>query len=298
MLSVLIPTFNEQHAIEDTVRRVQQACSSKGEAYEILVVDDGSTDRTPDILRSLTFPELRIITHPKNRGYGASMKTGIRKARGDIIATTDADGTYPLEELPNLLKIFREKKADMVVGARTKQGVQIPLIRKPAKWIVGWLANTLVGQRIPDLNSGMRLFRKSLAEEFFHLYPRRFSFTITITLAALTNDYAVEFVPIDYHKRIGKSTLSTGVNGCKNFVNFLGLVIRIITYFCPLKFFAWPSMLLLLTGTVTILFTLWTSANISDAGLLLLLTGLQIGLFGLLADIVVRNRGSSRPMPS
>lgn len=292
MLSILIPTFNEQNAIEETVSRVHQALSPTGENFEILVIDDGSTDQTPDILQSLEFPELQVFAHQKNRGYGASMKTGIRKARGDVIATTDADGTYPLEELPNLLKIFREKKADMVVGARTKQGVQIPLIRKPAKWIVGWLANTLVGQRIPDLNSGMRLFRKSLAEEFFHLYPRRFSFTITITLAALTNDYAVEFVPINYHKRIGRSTLSTGVNGFRNFVNFLGLIVRIVTYFCPLKFFAWPSLLLMFMGSSTVLFTIWTSANISDAGLLLLLTGLQIGLFGLLADIVVRNRRS------
>lgn len=292
MLSILIPTFNEQNAIKETVSRIHQAFSPTGEIFEILVIDDGSTDRTPDILRSLEFPELQVFAHQKNRGYGSSMKTGIRKARGDIIATTDADGTYPLEEIPNLLKIFREKKADMVVGARTKQGVQIPLIRKPAKWIVGWLANTLVRQRIPDLNSGMRLFRKSLAEEFFHLYPRRFSFTITITLAALTNDYAVEFVPINYHKRIGRSTLSTGVNGFRNFVNFLGLIVRIVTYFCPLKFFAWPSLLLMFMGSSTILFTIWTSTNISDAGLLLLLAGLQVGLFGLLADIVVRNRRS------
>lgn len=290
MLSILIPTFNEQDAIEETVHRVHQAFSQTAEVFEILVIDDGSTDRTPDILRSLDFPGLQVFTHQQNRGYGASMKTGIRKARGDIIATTDADGTYPLEELPILLKVFRERKADMVVGARTKQGVQIPLVRKPAKWIVGWLANTLVGQRIPDINSGMRLFRRSLAEEFFHLYPRRFSFTITITLAALTNDYAVEFIPIDYHKRIGKSTLSAGTNGFRNFLNFLGLIVRIITYFCPLKFFVWPSLLLIVMGTSAVLFTIWTSANISDAGLLLLLTGLQVGLFGLLADIVVRNR--------
>lgn len=292
MLSILIPTFNEQDAIEETVHRVHKVFSPTAEAFEILVIDDGSTDRTADILRSLAFPELQTVTHQRNRGYGASMKTGIRKARGDIIATTDADGTYPLEEFPTLLKIFREKKADMIVGARTKQGVKIPLVRRPAKWIVSWLANTLVGQRIPDINSGMRLFRKSLAEEFFHLYPKRFSFTITITLAALTNDYAVEFIPIDYHKRIGKSTLSAGTNGFKNFLSFLGLIVRIVTYFCPLKFFAWPSLFLLLTGTATILFTLWENANISDAGLLLLLTGLQIGLFGLLAEVVVRNRHS------
>ena len=290
MLSLLVPVLNEEGVIEETIRTLDRVLKVTGESYEIVVIDDGSTDDTPQILARLNLPTLRIVTHAHNRGYGSSMKTGIRQSKGEIIGTVDADGTYPLEAFGALLKEMQSAKADMVVGARTKKGVQIPLVRRPAKWIVNALANTLAGIRIPDLNSGMRVFSRELAERFMHLYPQRFSFTITITLAALTNDYIVRYVPIDYHKRTGKSTLSSGMNGLKNFMNFLGLIIRIVTYFRPLKFFIWPSLLLVIAGAATIVTTIVTQRNISDSGMLMLLTGLQIGLFGLLAEVVVRNR--------
>ena len=242
------------------------------------------------MLSGLSMPSLHVITHPQNRGYGSSMKTGIRQSKGNIIGTVDADGTYPLSMFAALLTEMKHTNADMVVGARTKKGVQIPLIRRPAKWVVNMLANTLAGIRIPDLNSGMRVFSRPLAERFMHLYPQRFSFTITITLAALTNDYIVRYVPIDYRKRTGKSTMGSGINGLKNFVNFLGLIVRIITYFRPLKFFIWPSIFLMILGIGVISYTLYTDLNISDSGMLMLLSGLQIGLFGLLAEVVIRQR--------
>lgn len=290
MFSLLIPVFNEEEVIEQTLRDAHAALQNIGDAFEIVVMNDGSTDRTGDILKQISIPGLRVITHPKNKGYGASMKTGIRHSQGDIIGTVDADGTYPIKEFPTLLEHMNNAQADMIVGARTKQGVQIPLIRRPAKWIVSLLANTLTGIDIPDLNSGMRIFTRELAERFMHLYPQKFSFTITITLAALTNDYIVVYHPIDYFKRVGKSTLSSGFNGIKNFLNFIGLIIRIVTYFRPLKFFAWPSVLFVILGVATIARTVILDQNISDASLLLLLMGIQIGFFGLLADVVVRNK--------
>ncbi|MDO8648434.1 MAG: glycosyltransferase family 2 protein [Candidatus Peregrinibacteria bacterium] len=292
MLSIIIPVFNEEGVIESTIRTLHETLTSSGEEFEIVAVDDGSSDGTVKILSDLKLQELTIITHPQNRGYGASVKSGIRHSKGELIGTVDADGTYPLKDFPLLLTRLRERKADMVVGARTKRGVQIPLIRRPAKAVLNILANALSGMRIPDLNSGMRIFTRELAERFMHLYPQRFSFTITITLAALTNDYIVSYVPIDYYTRKGKSTLSSGMNGLKNFVNFLGIVVRIITYFRPLRFFIWPSLALLAAGTIMIVHTLRTESNVSDSGMLLLLTGLQIGLFGLLAEVVVRNRGT------
>lgn len=293
MFSLLVPVFNEERVIDETVRALSDTLSKGGEPFEIVVIEDGSTDRTPEILRALRIPHVHVITHPRNRGYGSSMKTGIRHSQGEVIGTVDADGTYPLEEFPALLAEMRHTKADMVVGARTKKGVRIPLIRRPAKFIVNALANALAGMRIPDLNSGMRVFSRPLAERFMHLYPQRFSFTITLTLAALTNDYDVRYVPIDYRKRMGKSTLSSGLNGLKNFLSFLGLIVRIVTYFRPIKFFAWPCAILLFAGLATMAYTLFYDANVSDAGLLTFFTGLQIGLFGLLAEVVVRNRGTS-----
>src|SRR3989338_1673100 len=290
MISLLVPVLNEEGVIEDTIRTLDAVLRATGEPYEIVVIDDGSHDRTPQMLSGLSMPSLHVITHPQNRGYGSSMKTGIRQSKGNIIGTVDADGTYPLSMFAALLTEIKHTNADMVVGARTKKGVQIPLIRRPAKWVVNMLANTLAGIRIPDLNSGMRVFSRPLAERFMHLYPQRFSFTITITLAALTNDYIVRYVPIDYHKRTGKSTMSSGMNGLKNFVNFLGLIIRIVTYFRPLKFFIWPSIFLMILGIGVISYTLYTDLNISDSGMLMLLSGLQIGLFGLLAEVVIRQR--------
>lgn len=292
MFSLLIPVFNEEEVIEKTLRDAHAALQHIGDAFEIVVMNDGSTDRTADILSHINIPNIHIITHPTNKGYGASMKTGIRHSKGNLIGTVDADGTYPIGEFPSLLKKLQESNADMIVGARTKKGVQIPLTRRPAKWLVNILANTLTGINIPDLNSGMRIFTRELAERFMHLYPQKFSFTITITLAALTNDYIVIYHPIDYFKRIGKSTLSSGFNGIKNFLNFIGLIIRIVTYFRPLKFFAWPSVLLTVIGIGTIARTLAIDRNISDAGLLLILTGIQIGFFGLLAEAIVRNRNA------
>ena len=289
MISLLIPVFNEEKAISDTINRCHMVLSQTGEEFEIVVINDGSTDRTNEILEATNLPSLHIIKHPNNQGYGSSIKTGIRHSGGGLIATIDADGTYPIEELPVLFAKLKETCADMVVGARTKKGAKIPFIRRPAKAIVSFLANTLTGMHIPDNNSGMRIFTRSLAQEFMHLYPQRFSFTITITLAALTNGYIVEFVPIDYFKRTGKSTLS-GFNGFKHFLQFLGLIIRITTYFQPLRFFMWPGMLLIGLGAVTMGYTLWKNVNISDAGLLLLLTGMQIFLFGILAEVVVRQR--------
>ncbi|OGJ56327.1 hypothetical protein A3D88_01555 [Candidatus Peribacteria bacterium RIFCSPHIGHO2_02_FULL_52_16] len=290
MISLLVPVLNEEGVIEDTIRTLDAVLRATGEPYEIVVIDDGSHDRTPQMLSGLSMPSLHVITHPQNRGYGSSMKTGIRQSKGNIIGTVDADGTYPLSMFAALLTEMKHTNADMVVGARTKKGVQIPLIRRPAKWVVNMLANTLAGIRIPDLNSGMRVFSRPLAERFMHLYPQRFSFTITITLAALTNDYIVRYVPIDYRKRTGKSTMGSGINGLKNFVNFLGLIVRIITYFRPLKFFIWPSIFLMILGIGVISYTLYTDLNISDSGMLMLLSGLQIGLFGLLAEVVIRQR--------
>jgi len=287
MISLLIPVYNEQEAAAETIERTHSILTHRGGEFEIVVIDDGSTDRTPEILNQISLTHVHVITHPTNYGYGTAMKTGIRRSKGDLIATIDADGTYPLEELPTLLECMRTTSADMVVGARTKKGVKIPLMRKPAKAIVALLANLLTGERIPDNNSGMRVFKRDLAEAFMHIYPSRFSFTITITLAALTSGYLVEFVPIDYFKRRGKSSMSTGFNGVTNFLGFLGLIIRITTYFRPLRFFLWPGTLLMIAGLASAIYTLITNANISDAGMLLLLTGLQIGLFGLLAEVVV-----------
>jgi glycosyltransferase involved in cell wall biosynthesis len=289
MLSILVPVFNEEKAILETLTRLSQTLETLNTEYEIVAINDGSTDGTSDVLKSLSLKNLHILTHRENKGYSASLKYGIRRSRGEIIGIVDADGTYPIEDFPKLFQEMQKGEVDMVVGKRAKEN--IPFVRKPAKAIVNGLANFLTGMKIPDLNSGMRLFTRELAERFMHLYPQRFSFTMTITLAALTNDYNVVYLPIAYHKRVGKSSMSSGFNGLKHFGQFLSLIVRIVTYFRPLRFFVWPAALLIGGGVLLAAYTLYTESNVSDSGVLLIVSGLQVGLFGLLAEAVVRNRG-------
>src|SRR5262249_22502084 len=156
--------------------------------HEIIVVDDGSKDKTR---RAAEEAGAVVLRHPRNRGYGASLKTGITVAAYDVICITDADGTYPVERIPELLAELRT--ADMVVGARTGARVAIPLIRKPAKWVLNRLANYITSTKIPDLNSGLRLFRRDAALQYFHMLPDQFSFTTTITMAMLCDKYAVTY---------------------------------------------------------------------------------------------------------
>jgi len=276
-LSIIIPIYNEKKAVRDTIQDIKNTVNNLN--YEIITVDDGSEDNTDDILKTIS--NIKIINHPCNKGYGAAIKTGIRNAKGKWILIIDADGTYPVNQIPTLLKYI--ENYDMVVGARIGENVNIPHIRKPGKWIIGKLVNFLVGRKIPDINSGLRVFKKSIAEEFYHLFPSGFSLTTTITLACLTSDYSIKYVPINYYKRKGKSSIKAS-----HFINFLILIVRVIMYFKPLKFFIYPTFVVLGAGIFFLTFNLIVDKNISDTSVILILSGLQIGFFGLIADLIVK----------
>jgi glycosyltransferase involved in cell wall biosynthesis len=186
-VSVLIPAFNEEGAIAATLSAVL-AQAPQFTDLEIIVINDGSTDRTAEIARSMP---VTLLEHPSTRGYGAALKTGLRQAKFDVVVIADADGTYPLDEIPRLVAAM--ESCDMAVGARTGSNVHVPLLRRPGKWLITRLAVYLSHQEIPDLNSGLRAFRKDVALRFLPLYPEGFSFTTTITLAMLTNSYRVAF---------------------------------------------------------------------------------------------------------
>lgn len=287
MVSVVIPVYNEATAVGGTLARLRTALAASGMTAEIIAVDDGSTDATPEILGQTA--GLRVIRHPENRGYGAALKTGIRAATGEIIGIVDADGSYPAEEFPRLLTALTEG-TDMAIGVRTGRGPAFPLLRRPGKAIVSLLAAFLVGRSIPDINSGMRVMRRELVERFFRLFPDGFSFTTTLTLAALTNRVGVTWIPIPYAPRQGTSVLTFRRGLLQEFPNFLALIVRMVTYFRPLRFFAVPSLLFLLLGVANLTRTLVVDRNITDASLLLIVVGIQIGLMGLVADLVVRSR--------
>lgn len=164
MISLIIPAYNEVNGIEASLIEVQKVLKEIDVPFEIIVVDDGSTDGTYEKVSGLG---VKVIRNDTNRGYGYSLKYGIRESRYDWICITDAGGTYPAEEIKNLWK--ESENYDMVVGARTGSKVHIPLIRKPAKWIIGKLANFLTDVKIPDINSGLRLMRKEMILKFMNI---------------------------------------------------------------------------------------------------------------------------------
>jgi len=283
-LSIVIPIYNEQGSIQATIGELKQAMAASSLPYEIIAVDDGSRDRTPFLLKQIK--GIKIVTHPQNQGYGASLKSGIHFAKGSYIAITDADGTYPNLELGRLLQHI--SKFDMVVGARIGKNVAIPLARKPAKFILSTISNLLVGKKIPDLNSGFRVFKKELAEKFMHLLPNGFSFTTTITLASLCNNYQVKYIPISYKKRKGVST----IHPIKDFLAFLTLIIRIVTYFNPLKMFSLCSLFLFVTGLLLFVYDIsYRKALVHDVLIVVIaVAAVQIFLLGILADLITKQR--------
>ncbi|MBU1700794.1 MAG: glycosyltransferase family 2 protein [Candidatus Eisenbacteria bacterium] len=279
--TLVIPAYNEEQGIVPVLEELKRL----GDAYEILVVDDGSTDGTSETVRR---SGVKVIRHPKNRGYGAALKTGIREAKSPIIVITDADGTYPNERIPEL--VARMSDVDMVVGGRTGTSVAIPLIRRPAKWFLNRLANYLSEADIPDLNSGLRAFRRDVAIHFFPIFPSGFSFTTTITLAMLVNGYIVEYIPIDYHHRKGKSK----IRPIYDTLNFISLIVRTVLYFRPLKIFLPIAGLLLLASLLIFIGSWLFLPKIMDATVsITFMSGLQMAALGLLADLIDKRSGWS-----
>lgn len=283
--SVVIPCYNEGPTVRTVVRDVHRALQPLGIEFELLVIDDGSDDDVAGALAEAGVP-VRLLRQPGRNGYGAALKRGCRAARFEWIAIIDADGTYPADRLPDLWSYRAD--FDMVVGARTGQRVSIPTLRKPAKWFIGQLANYLAGTRIPDLNSGLRLFRRDLALSFVNILPDGFSFTTTITLAALTSGQIVKYVPIDYYKRQGGESK---IQPIYHTFEFSLLVVRLIAYFKPLKIFLPFAALCITLGFARLIVRLAEGSSTGEATILLVIIGIQIGLIGLVADMLVKSRG-------
>ena len=272
-VSVVIPAYNEGAHVASQVREVERVLKTTGWTYEIIVVDDGSKD---DTAVQADTTGARVLRRIRNRGYGAGLKLGIRHAQYGYILITDADGTYPVEAIPAMLA--SADRHAMVVGARTGTTVHIPLIRRPAKAFIRWLASYLSGQHIPDINSGLRLMRKDLVERYEHLLPDGFSFTTTITLASICNGYAVQYQSIDYHARLGESKIRA-----RHAYDFTLLVLRVIVYFNPLKIFLPLGAFLASIGLGKLVYDIWKD-NLSETTLLGLLGAMLVWSVGMLAD--------------
>lgn len=279
-ISIIIPAYNEEETIGKVLPQIRKVMEKEEWGYEIIVVDDGSEDQTPKIAQEYG---VRLISHPTNRGYGASIKTGLREARNEIILITDADETYPAKETPRLLKEMKDY--DMVVGARTGEKVRMPFFRRLAKFFLNRLASYLSEKKIPDINSGLRAFKKEIALKYLHILPPKFSFTTTITLAFLSDNYLIKYIPINYHKRKGSSK----IRPLRDTAGFIFLVIRTITYFNPLKVFLPISFSFFLLGLFIFFYSNFVLHKVMDITVIIIfLASVLTAFFGLIADLIVK----------
>jgi len=283
-LSVIVPAFNEAEGIGAVIERIKAVMGSGlSMDFEIVVVDDGSTDETGKMAEEAG--GVTVIRHEQNRGYGAALKTGISHARHSLVCITDADGTYPVERIPDLVKRMNETGCDMVVGARTGDDVNIPFARRPAKWVISKLACFVSGVSIPDLNSGLRVFGRDTCLRFYGILPDGFSFTTTITLAMLQSGYLVRYVPIDYARRVGTSK----IRPVRDVLWFLHLVLSMALYFAPLKVFLPLSILIMLFGVCWGFTSYWFLGELADTStLVVLMTAVQVAMLGMLAELINR----------
>jgi glycosyltransferase involved in cell wall biosynthesis len=284
-VSVIIPAFNEEGAVGSVIKELQEIIRKNGIEPEIIVVDDGSKDETAK--RAAT-AGARVLRHRSNRGYGASLKTGIAAATHEYIVITDADGTYPARYIPEILA--KLEHADMVVGARVGSTVKIPLIRRPAKMVLNLVANYMTGTKISDLNSGLRAFRRDIVMQYFPILPDQFSWTTTITLAMLCDKYAVSYLTIDYLPRKGKSKIVPWDAG-----SFFILILRTVMLFRPLRVFFPIVLIALIAGLTKMAIDLRHQPNISASAQLALMSALLILLIGMLGDAIATRLGRLNP---
>ena len=273
MISIVVPVYNEASAIEKFHRNLVAGLASLTEKWEVVYVDDGSTDNSGELLGTL--PHTRCLRHDTNLGYGAAVKTGIYSSPADLIGIIDCDDTYDPRDFSALMKKMADH--DMAVGARKSR----PNLRWASKRLLRAVASYAVAYPIPDLNSGLRIFRRSFVEKVAHLLPNGFSLTTTITLCAFYYGYRVAYLPVEYGKREGKSK----IRPLYDFMNFTMMIFRIMILFNPLKFFLPPSIIMGMIGGVFLVRDI-LDYNVAQTSLLMLINGFILFAIGLLAEAI------------
>jgi polyisoprenyl-phosphate glycosyltransferase len=292
-VSIILPCYNEQDHVADEVERICAAMDASGYGYELLAYDDASSDETLARLHEVAprFPHLRVVHFDRNGGSGTVRRIGTQQAEGEIVVWTDADMTYPNERIPELVQMLeKDPSLDQVVGARTTEEGSHKILRVPAKWFIRKLAERLTSTRIPDLNSGLRAFRREVALPYLRLLPPGFSCVTTITIAFLSNQHDVRYVPIEYAKRSGRSKF----HFVSDAYRYILQVLRMVMYFNPLKVLMPVALFLLGLGIAKGIYDMVVHplAFAVDT-VLIFVTGLIIATLALLADLIVRSRGDT-----
>ncbi len=291
-VSIVLPVFNEAGHLGDEINRIRKSMDASELSYEIIVVDDGSTDESTRLLEDI--PGIRLIRFTRNRGSGSARQYGTRIAQGEVVVWTDVDMTYPNDRIPELVESLGGQ--DQVVGARRSEEGTVRLLRRPAKWLIRQLAVYLTGERIDDLNSGFRAFRRDVASQFLHLLPRGFSCVTTLTMTFLVNGYTVGYVPIDYAARAGRSKF----HWWSDTRRYLLQVVRMALSYAPLRVFGPASTLVMGIGAGKLVFDLIDkSFRVATNTLVVLGAGALLLMIGLIADLLVQlNRRPTEVLPA
>jgi glycosyltransferase involved in cell wall biosynthesis len=291
-VSIVLPVFNEAGHLDDEIERIRKTMDDSRYSYEILVVDDGSTDGSGERLQQID--GIRLLQFATNRGSGSARKYGTQAARGTVVVWTDVDMTYPNDTIPELLD--QMEGFDQVVGARTSEEGTIKLLRGPAKWVIRRLASYLTGVRIPDLNSGFRAFRRDVALPYLHLLPRGFSCVTTLTMSFLSNGYSIKYVPIDYAARAGESKF----HWWKDTKRYLIQVVRMTLMWEPMRVFGPPAAVLGLVGVGKLIYDLVDKDfRVATNTVVILGVAFALGLIGMISDLMVQlNKRPQDVMPT
>ena len=270
MISVIVPAYNEESNIANTVRAIFSIMNQEEyRPFEVIVVDDGSTDNT---LREAQKTDAKVLMHPHNIGYGRSIKDGIHAAAADTIVICDADGTYPIEEMKKIVNQYN-LGFDMVVGARSGKNYDEYFMKKALRLVLQALVEFTSGRKIPDINSGLRAFSKKTVIPYFTRLCDTFSFTTSLTLAYMMTGKFVHYIPIGYHKRVGK----TKVRLFRDALRTLQFIIEAIVFYNPIKIFLLFSIFLVILSIFCFLISFYFSV----------LAGYILGLSSLLLAILM-----------
>jgi glycosyltransferase involved in cell wall biosynthesis len=289
-VTIVLPCHNEAAHVRLEIERICAAMDASEFSYELVAIDDGSTDDTLDVLEKaeLDFPSLTVLAFKRNSGAGTVRRFGSQHANGDIVVWTDADMSYPNERIPELVRALDDDPTiDQVVGARTTEEGTYKVLRASAKWLIRKFAEWLTSERIPDLNSGLRAFRRDVAKPYLRLLPPGFSCVTTITVAFLSNHHGIRFVPIQYAKRAGTSKFRF----VRDAYRYILQVLRMVMYFNPLKALMPLALALIGVGVAKgIVDVALHPVRLATNTVLIFLAGLIIGSLALLADLIVRSR--------
>jgi len=280
-LCIIIPAYNEALALERILNSILTI--AEGRSWEIVVVNDGSKDHTDEVLTQFS-SRIRIINHPSNRGYGASLKSGLMSTRATNVLFFDADGQHDPTDIPAFAEALL--KYECVFSIRPR-GAGIPAIRKPGKWILHTICNFLANKSIPDINSGFRAGRRVIFMRMLDLLPDGFSFSTTSLMYVMKSRISHIFLPIKCHPRTGTSSVRIFYDGIKTIL----LALRLIMLFDPLRTFGYPAIALILTGVIYQIYIIFTERlHIVGGALLAIITGVILFSFGLLADQIASLR--------